>query len=72
MLESLGFPGILDSLDFLNWPRVLAIGFMLGILVLCFVLPGPLGYKDTLKGWKDLRIWAVFLILIQVFLYWLF
>tara|TARA_Y100001933_G_C18939887_1_gene539070 strand:- start:800 stop:979 length:180 start_codon:yes stop_codon:yes gene_type:complete len=56
----------------LNWPRVLAIGFMLIILLLCFLLPGPLHYRDSLKGWKDLRIWAILLIAIQVFLYWIF
>ena len=59
-------------LAMVNWPRVLALGFMLGILAPCFMLPGPLGYKDSLRGWKDLRIWAVALMVIQVFLYWIF
>ncbi|MCB1168780.1 MAG: hypothetical protein KDK25_00515 [Leptospiraceae bacterium] len=64
---------MLDSiLAVFNWPRLLAIAGMLGILGLCFWLPGVLGYRDSLKGWKDLRIWALLLIAIQVFLYWIF
>ncbi|MCB1166695.1 MAG: hypothetical protein KDK37_13010 [Leptospiraceae bacterium] len=55
-----------------NWPRILAIGFIISIFIVSCLLPKPLGYADSLKGWKDLRIWAAVLIAFQIFLYWIF
>lgn len=54
--------------------KVGAILLFGGILVLVWLLPRHYVYAEGEVGsrWKDLRLWATLLLLIQLLLYWLF
>ena len=58
----------------LYWAQVLAILLFLGIIVWVWLLPREYIYSGALDkaGWRDVRIWATIICLIQIVLYLIF
>ena len=53
--------------------KVGAISLFSGILLLVWLLPRHYVYSDEVGSrWKDLRLWATLLLVIQLLLYWVF
>ena len=61
-----------DSITATSNARYFACAYMIIILALAWILPQSLGYNETLRKWKDIRIWSTVLIVIQVMLYMVF
>lgn len=58
----------------LAWANLIAMGLFALLLVLCWVVPNNLIFLDApdRSRWRDLRVWASALIVIQIGVYILF
>jgi len=55
----------------LYWAQVIAVVLFAGTIVWAWTRPRAYIYRDapTQKRWRDLRIWATILMIIQIILY---
>lgn len=56
------------------WANGITVVLFIGIAVCCFLVPRNSVIADapTRSGWRDLRLWAVALVVVQLAIYGLF
>jgi len=57
-----------------SWARALFLGFFVLLLVAVFLLPRDYVFRGApdRRAWRDLRFWALLVVLIHVWAYWRF